>query len=84
MSNRTGRATALAILMLLSALLGLGVGPVAVGALSDALAPRWGVESLRYALTVIACVPLWAALHFWLAARSAKGWTLPTEVTARA
>jgi len=73
------RATALAILMLLSALLGLGVGPVAVGVLSDALAPAWGVESLRYALMVIAFVPLWAAVHFWLAARSAKGWSLPTE-----
>lgn len=78
------RATALAVLMLLSALLGLGVGPVAVGALSDVLTPRWGAESLRYALMVIACVPLWASLHFWLAARSAQGWTLPTETPAHA
>lgn len=71
------RATALAILMLLSSLLGLGVGPVAVGLLSDALAPAFGVQSLRYALMVIASLPLWAALHFWLASRTAKHWVLP-------
>jgi predicted MFS family arabinose efflux permease len=70
------RATALAILMLLSSLLGLGIGPVVVGVLSDLLAPGLGVQSLRYALMVIGCLPLWGALHFWLAARSAKGWSL--------
>ena len=62
--------------MLLSSLLGLGVGPVVVGVLSDLFAPRFGVESLRYALMVIGCMPLWGALHFWLASRSAKGWSL--------
>lgn len=71
------RATALAILMLISSLLGLGVGPVVVGVLSDLLAPTFGVDSLRYALMVIGALPLWAALHFWLAARASKGWSLP-------
>ena len=68
------RATAIAIVLLTSSLLGLGLGPVAVGAISDLLAPSLGVESLRYALIVTLCMPVWAAAHFWLAARASKRW----------
>jgi len=70
------RATALAILGLSSSLLGLGLGPVAVGVLSDLLAPAFGVESLRYALILIGCMPLWGAFHLWLASRSAQQWSI--------
>ena len=70
------RATALAILMLVSSLLGLGLGPVAVGVLSDVLAPSLGGESLRYALMVMSCMALLGAVQFWLASRSAKRWSL--------
>ncbi|MCW3834461.1 spinster family MFS transporter [Sphingomonas canadensis] len=70
------RATALAILMLISSLLGLGLGPVVVGGLSDLLAPSFGPQSLRYALMGAACMPLWGAFHFWRASRSAKRWSL--------
>lgn len=71
------RATAIAIVLLVSALLGLGLGPVVVGALSDLLAPSYGIESLRYALMAATCLPIWAATHFWLAARSSRRWILP-------
>ncbi|GGC88105.1 spinster family MFS transporter [Chelatococcus reniformis] len=71
------RATAVAILLLMSSLLGLGLGPVAVGVISDRLAPSLGSESLRYALMATTCMPIWAAIHFWLAARSSKRWSLP-------
>lgn len=70
------RATALAILGLVSSLLGLGLGPVAVGVVSDLLAPAFGTESLRYALILIGCMPLWGAFHLWLASRSAKQWAI--------
>ncbi len=70
------RATALAILGLVSALLGLGFGPVAVGVLSDLFAPRFGAESLRYALMVVGCIPIWGAFHLWLASCSAKLWSV--------
>ena len=70
------RAVAIAIMLLMSALLGLGLGPVAVGVASDLLAPTFGVESLRYALVVVGCVPFWSAVHFWIAARSSKSWSL--------
>lgn len=58
------RATATALLMLVAALIGLGLGPVLIGGLSDLLAPRAGIESLRYALlSVVIFAALWAMFH---------------------
>ncbi|MEZ4216193.1 MAG: MFS transporter [Myxococcota bacterium] len=51
-------------------LVGLGLGPLLVGALSDALAPTHGVASLRIALLVVALAHLWGSLHNALAART--------------
>jgi MFS family permease len=48
----TMRAMSMAVLILISNLIGMGVGPLAVGALSDALIHLFGQESLRYALVV--------------------------------
>ena len=64
------RAVAAAISLFVGNLVGLGLGPQGVGLLSDLLAPRFGIESLRYALMAFACLNLWAALHYWLASRS--------------
>jgi MFS family permease len=64
------RATSLAILYLFSNLIGTGVGPLAVGAVSDALRPFSGEASLRYALLLVCPGYLWGAWHLWLASRS--------------
>jgi hypothetical protein len=48
-------------------LVALGLGPLAVGALSDALAPAYHKDSLRYALLLTSLVNVWAAVHFVLA-----------------
>lgn len=50
LTSPRNRAVALALQTLLSTLLGVGVGPVLTGALSDLLQPRYGVEALRHAL----------------------------------
>jgi predicted MFS family arabinose efflux permease len=65
------RATAISLVLFLSSLLGLGLGPLAVGALSDALAPGFGAQSLRYALLISTAALLWAGAHFYAASRSA-------------
>lgn len=70
------RAFAIAIMLMMSSLLGLGLGPVAVGVISDLLAPSLGNESLRYALMATCVMPFWSAAHFWFAARSSKRWSL--------
>jgi len=64
------RAMASAIMLFVINLIGLGLGPTLVGALSDALEPRFGVESLRYALLLALALTLWGTLHSLLAGRS--------------
>lgn len=63
----TMRATALAAILLLTNFIGMGIGPQLVGTLSDLLAPRYGADSLRYAMLASAFIAPWAAYHFWRA-----------------
>jgi len=65
------RATAIAIMLMLSSLIGLGLGPTAVGMISDALVLTAGADSLRYALAISTVFLLWASAHFFMAARHA-------------
>ena len=64
------RAMSIAIVLFLSNLIGLGLGPLATGALSDALRAFWGEESLRYALLALCPGYLWCAWHLWRASGS--------------
>lgn len=64
------RATAVALIFLFANLIGLGLGPLAVGILSDALRPVVGAESLRYALLALCPGFLWAAWYTWRASRT--------------
>jgi len=64
------RATAVAFIYLVANLIGLGLGPLAAGALSDALRPALGQESLRYALLALCPGYFWGGWHFWLASRT--------------
>jgi sugar phosphate permease len=64
------RAVAIAIVYLFANLIGMGLGPLAVGALSDGFRPWAGDESLRYALLLFAPGYLWAAWHALRASRT--------------
>lgn len=66
------RATTMAVIMLLYNLIGMGVGPLAVGMLSDFLVPLAGRDSLRYAMLIMTVVALWSAYHFWCVGRTVK------------
>jgi MFS family permease len=66
------RATTIAVVMLLGNLIGMGVGPLMVGALSDRLTPMLGTDSLRYAMLIVSLVALWGAYHFWQVSRSVR------------
>lgn len=61
------RATWAAITLLINNMIGLGLGPLAVGAISDALKPTYGAESLRYAMFTFAAITPWAIFHYWRA-----------------
>jgi MFS family permease len=67
------RATAGACLVLVGNLIGLGLGPLTIGGLSDLYAHLGaGPDSLRLALLSTVPVSLWAAVHFLLAARTLR------------
>lgn len=80
------RALASALLLFILNLIGLGFGPLLVGTLSDALRTTFvaqGVpeaqalaQGLQWSLRILAVVNLWAAIHYFVAAR-----TLREEVT---
>ena len=66
------RAVAVALVLFMSSLIGLGGGPLLVGVVSDLLHARLGAESLRYALIISTAALVWAGAHFALAARTAR------------
>ncbi len=69
------RATASACYLLVNNSIGLGLGPLAVGSLSDYLAPAHGTESLRLAMVAVACFyPIAALLMFIAAPRVRAAW----------
>ena len=64
------RAVSAAIKMLFINLIGMGLGPLLVGLLSDFLNPRYGENSLSVALAYFTLVGVWGSLHFWLCGRA--------------
>src|SRR5262249_26239520 len=69
------RATAAAILLFMLNMIGLGFGPMSVGALNDLLAGPLGfgeVEGVRWALLISSAVVFIAAGLFWHARKSVR------------
>ena len=60
------RAMASAMVLFCQNLIGLGLGPLFFGMLSDWLKPTYGADSVRYVLYGAACLGLVPALLFWL------------------
>ena len=68
--NAKMRALSSAILFLVLNIIGLGLGPLAIGGISDYLTPTYGDESLRYAFCFSFITAAIALVLFWLAAKS--------------
>ena len=64
------RALASSILFFVLNLIGLGLGPLLTGILSDLLTPTFGQEALKYASMMVVFVYLLAAYHFWRASKT--------------
>ena len=64
------RAVSSAIKMLCLNLIGMGLGPLLVGVLSDLLTPEHGEDALSVALAFFTLVGLWGTVHFWLCGRA--------------
>jgi len=63
------RATASAMFLFINNLVGLGLGTLVIGAISDALTARFGEEALRYSAMATSLLYLLAALLMLLGAR---------------
>ena len=63
------RGFTIALLQLGATLIGYGIAPFLVGGLSDIIG---GQNSLGYALSLMLCCHVWAAVHFGLAARHVR------------
>lgn len=67
------RAMAAALLLLITNLIGGGIGPQAVGIMSDYLSAAYQQDSLRYALLAVSLVfGLWSSLHYFLAGKTIR------------
>ncbi len=63
------RATAHAMWTIVGNLIGMGLGPVAAGLLSDHYAPVYGDESLRYALLIVSMAVIPAGIALYMGSR---------------
>lgn len=67
------RAVSISLLYLAGNLIGMGLGPLAVGTLSQVLLPVVGRESLRYALAAMSPGYLIGSWYFWRSSRTISG-----------
>lgn len=66
------RAMGSAVLLFVLNLIGLGLGPMVTGFVSDFLTPRVGVDGLRYAMSITVLVNIWCAMHYWWCMKTIK------------
>ncbi|MBQ74940.1 MAG: MFS transporter [Gammaproteobacteria bacterium] len=67
------RAMASAVLFFILNIIGLGLGPLVVGMVSDFLEPMVGNDNVRYALIlVVSIVNIWCVFHYWMASRTVR------------
>lgn len=64
------RALASAILFFIMNIIGLGIGPWVTGFLSDLLKPEFGIEAIRYAMSIMVLVNVWCAFHYFVATKT--------------
>jgi type III secretory pathway component EscS len=70
MSPVQTRAVSSAVMMLCLNLIGMGLGPLLVGLLSDLLTPYYGDTALGVALAYFSLAGLWGSVHFWLCGKA--------------
>src|SRR3546814_811482 len=63
------QATASSVLIIGVSAIGASLGPLIVGAVSDALTQSWGVEGIRWALMYVPFATGLAGICFWMANR---------------
>jgi hypothetical protein len=70
--NAPMRALTSAVLFFVLNFFGQGFGPLIVGLISDALKPQLGIESLRWALSILLIMAFGAAMLFFSASKNLR------------
>ena len=80
------RAVATSLLLFVQTFIGLGLGPLVAGTISDYLKPTVGIhDSMRWGLVIVGMVNLWAAAHYFVGARTIRqNWATTEELNSRA
>ncbi|WP_428410287.1 spinster family MFS transporter [Hyphococcus sp.] len=68
----SNRALAASLLLFIQTMIGLGLGPLIAGMISDILVPTFNENALRYALVTIALFNIWSGVHYYLASRTVR------------
>lgn len=76
------RATAMTVQLFFANIIGMGVGPLMVGVLSDLFQPTFGAEGLRYALLIMSLLWIWAGYHLLRVGRTIEADLLAVVVPA--
>jgi MFS family permease len=66
------RAIAASILLFVTNLVGMGMGPLFIGIASDSLGTAAVVNPLRWAMLITLCFTIWTIVHYLLAARTLR------------
>jgi predicted MFS family arabinose efflux permease len=66
------RALSASLLLFIQTMIGLGLGPLVVGMMSDFLTASQGGNALRYALVLVTLFNVWSGVHYYLASRTVR------------
>jgi MFS family permease len=72
LANLRNRSVATSLVLFIQTLIGLGLGPLLVGIISDHLKAAVGQDSMRYGLVIVGIVNVWAAAHYFRGARTLR------------
>jgi predicted MFS family arabinose efflux permease len=75
------RPIASAVFLLVVNFIGLGIGPLMIGALSQFAFAGFGSDALRYSLLSAQAVAIWGALHFYIAGGALRATSAPMRVS---
>jgi len=78
------RATASALNLFVVNMIGLGLGPLVIGAMNDLFASRWGEGAIRYSMLTVALVGGISSGVFWLSSRHLREDLQAARAAARA
>jgi MFS family permease len=66
------RALAASILLFVTNIVGMGMGPLFIGLASDSLGSSGVADPLRWAILITLCFTVWTVVHYLLAARTLR------------